>query len=56
MYSTKFSLEEVGRGGAQLRNIEEGGETLGVILISRKSRRQCSNMDLSGSLFVSGNR
>ena len=55
VYRTKFSLEEVGRGGAKLRNVEEGGETLGVILISRKSRRQGSNMDLSGSLFVFGN-
>ena len=43
-----------GGGGAKLRDIEEGGETLGVILISRKSRRQGSNVYLSGSLLVFG--
>ena len=54
VYSTKHSLEEVGLGGAKLRDIEEGRETLGVILICRKSRRQCCNMNLSGSLLVLG--
>ena len=47
VYSTKFSLEKVGGRGAKLRDIEEGGETLGVILIRRKSRRQGSNVYLS---------
>ena len=54
MYSTKLSLEDVGRGGAELRNIEEGRETLGVILTCRKGRRQGSNMDLSCSLLEFG--
>ena len=54
MYSTKFSLEKMGRGGAQLRNIEEAGETLGVILTCRKSRRKSSNMNFSSTLPVFG--
>ena len=54
VYSTKHSLEEVGLGGAKLRDIEEGRETLGVILICRKSRRQCGSKNLSGSLLVEG--
>ena len=37
--STKFGLEDVERGGAKLRNIQEGGEALGVLLIRRKGRR-----------------
>ena len=46
VYSTKLGLEDVGRRGAQLRDVKDGGETLGVILICRKGRRQSSNMDL----------
>ena len=56
VYRTKFSLEEVGRGGAQLRNIEEGGETLGVILIGRKGSRKSSSMNFPSTLFKLGNR
>ena len=44
-----------GGGVAKLRNVKKAGETLGVVLICRKSCRQGSNMDLSGSLFVFGN-
>ena len=54
VYSTKLGLENVGRGGAKLRDVKEGGETLGVILIRRKGRRQGGNMYLSGSLLVFG--
>ena len=54
VYSTKLSLEEMGRGRAQLRDIEEGGEALGVILIRREGRRKSSNMDLSCSLLEFG--
>ena len=53
---TKFSLEEVGRGGAQLRNVEEGGETLGVILIGRKGSRKSSSMNFPRTVFKLGNR
>ena len=54
--STKFGLEDVGRGRAKLRNIEEGGEALGVILTCRKGRRQGCNMDFSSSLLLFGHR
>ena len=52
--SSKFSLEEVGRGRAKLRNIEEGREALGVIVIRREGRRKSCNMDLSRSLLEFG--
>ena len=54
MNSTKFGLEDMGRGRAQLRHIEEGGEALGVILIRREGRRKSCNMDLSRSLLEFG--
>ena len=54
VYSTKFSLREVGRGRAKLRDIEDGGEALGVILMRREGRRKSCNMDLSRSLLEFG--
>ena len=39
VYSAKFSLEEVMGRGAELRHVQEGGETLGVTLTRRKGRR-----------------
>ena len=56
VYSTKFSLEKVGGRGAKLRDIEEGGETLGVIFTCRECRRQSGNMNFTSSLLVFGER
>ena len=52
--SSKFSLEEVGGRGAKLRDIEEGGKTLGVILTCRKCRREGSHMNFTCSVLVFG--
>ena len=54
VYRTKFSLEKVGGRRAKLRDIEEGGETLGVILTCRKCRREGSHMNFTCSLLVFG--
>ena len=55
VYSTKFSLKDVGWARTKLRDIEEGGEALGIILTCRICRRQCSNMNLSSSLLEFSN-
>ena len=54
MNSSKFSLHDVGGRRAQLRHIEEGGKTLGVILTCRKCRREGSHMDFTCSLLIFG--
>ena len=54
MYSTKLGLEKVGGRGAKLRDIEEGGKTLGVILTCRKCRREGSHMNFTCSLLIFG--
>ena len=56
VYSSKFSLEEVGGRGAKLSYIEEGGDTLGVILTCRKCRRRRSHMNFTNSLLEFGER
>ena len=45
VYSTKFSLEEVGGRGAELRHVQEGGETLGVIFTCRQKMLQAMHKE-----------
>ena len=54
VYSTKFSLEDVGGRGAKLRNVEKGGETLGGILTRREGRRQGSSLNFACTLSIFG--
>ena len=54
MDSSKFSLHDVGGRGAKLRDVEEGGKTLGVIFTCRESRRKGSHMNFTCSLLIFG--